>query len=417
LICGHNRYRKNEQQQHLPCLKEALMKNILSLFGFSVPYVIVIAISPVVAQVPPVLDSIGPKTAVVDVQLKFTVSASHPDSPPFLVEGSLPAGATFDGFVVDSNTRTGTFKWTPVDSQIGIYYATFYASYGGLYDSETVAIDVKEAGYDPGFKDTVELVVAVQPQEDSGQLNVVLELYAFNDSSLTGATAGFSWDNPNLRMDSAVAAQFIIDLGTNFGPFLYEDDNIDTSNANQRFVFAWAQQTGQPLPPSNPTRRLWATYYFSLTDWNATDSIVIDSILVPPSSYLLFTVAYAHLGQIQFIPYWKGAVVVKDATDVEVIDDPNVPRQYALSQNYPNPFNPVTQINFDLPVRSHVTLTVYNVLGQQVTTLVDQEMSANRYVVDWDGTSVEGRKVASGIYFYRLQAGDFIQTKKMMLLK
>jgi len=105
-----------------------------------------------------------------------------------------------------------------------------------------------------------------------------------------------------------------------------------------------------------------------------------------------------------------GTDVLTDGTD-------NLPTSYALSQNYPNPFNPNTEIKFDIPVRSHVTLTVYNVLGQRVTTLVDKEMPPGSYVADWNSTSDNGKEVTSGVYFYKLEADDFIQTKKMLLLK
>ncbi|HWR81715.1 MAG TPA: T9SS type A sorting domain-containing protein, partial [Candidatus Deferrimicrobium sp.] len=96
---------------------------------------------------------------------------------------------------------------------------------------------------------------------------------------------------------------------------------------------------------------------------------------------------------------------------------PSLPTDYALHQNYPNPFNPSTEISFDVPAASHVTLSVYNVLGQSVTTLVDREMAAGRYSASWDGTSDSGVKTASGIYFYKLIAGDFTETKKMVMLK
>ncbi len=88
-----------------------------------------------------------------------------------------------------------------------------------------------------------------------------------------------------------------------------------------------------------------------------------------------------------------------------------------MKQNYPNPFNPTTEILFDVPTRSHVQINVYNVLGQKVTTLVNEDREAGTYVVSWDGTSNGGGKVSSGIYFYKMEAGDFVQTKKMALLK
>ncbi len=94
-----------------------------------------------------------------------------------------------------------------------------------------------------------------------------------------------------------------------------------------------------------------------------------------------------------------------------------LPSRYSLGQNYPNPFNPETYIDFALPRASHVTFTVYNMLGQQVRTLVDERLSAGPKTVTWDGTDDHGRTVSSGIYFYRLQAVDFQETRKMVLMK
>lgn len=94
-----------------------------------------------------------------------------------------------------------------------------------------------------------------------------------------------------------------------------------------------------------------------------------------------------------------------------------LPTEFALEQNKPNPFNPTTQVSFSLPKAAHVNLTIYNVLGQQVKTLVDQELPAGVQTVEWDGTDNTGRTVASGVYFYRLNAADFQATKKMLMLK
>jgi len=89
-----------------------------------------------------------------------------------------------------------------------------------------------------------------------------------------------------------------------------------------------------------------------------------------------------------------------------------LPYTYNLDQNYPNPFNPATQINFSLANVSNVRLEVFNILGQRVTTLIDTRMEAGHHTVQFDA-----RNYASGVYFYRLQAGDFRDQKKMMLLK
>jgi PKD repeat protein len=84
---------------------------------------------------------------------------------------------------------------------------------------------------------------------------------------------------------------------------------------------------------------------------------------------------------------------------------------------FPNPFNPVTEISFNLNQESHVELSVFNVLGQKVITLVDEYKPVGHYTITWHGRSAEERSVASGIYFYKLIAGDFVQTRKMMMLK
>jgi hypothetical protein len=94
-----------------------------------------------------------------------------------------------------------------------------------------------------------------------------------------------------------------------------------------------------------------------------------------------------------------------------------LPTSFALAQNYPNPFNPSTEISYSLPVPSQVELSIYNVLGQRVNTLVNGEMPAGDHTVTWDGRNSSGGSVSSGVYFYRIQATNFVETKKMMMLK
>ena len=94
------------------------------------------------------------------------------------------------------------------------------------------------------------------------------------------------------------------------------------------------------------------------------------------------------------------------------------PEVFGLANNYPNPFNPATTIKYALPQAADVELTVYNVVGQPVRTLVAEHQSAGRYVVEWDATNDSGHSLSSGMYFYRLAAGgEFRETKKMLLLK
>jgi len=102
---------------------------------------------------------------------------------------------------------------------------------------------------------------------------------------------------------------------------------------------------------------------------------------------------------------------------IEDDDENSLPYRYNLGNNYPNPFNPTTTIEYSLEQRSHVTISVFNVIGQEVSTLTSQVQSAGPHTTGWDGTDYTGRPVASGMYFYRMTAGDFTQTRKMLLLK
>jgi len=90
----------------------------------------------------------------------------------------------------------------------------------------------------------------------------------------------------------------------------------------------------------------------------------------------------------------------------------NIPTEFKLNQNYPNPFNPATNIEFDIPKSSYVKLNVYDILGKEITVLVDEFVRAGRYKV-----TLNAEKFTTGIYIYKLATENFIQTKKMILLK
>jgi len=101
----------------------------------------------------------------------------------------------------------------------------------------------------------------------------------------------------------------------------------------------------------------------------------------------------------------------------EEVKNSTMPSAFSLSQNFPNPFNPQTSIRYALPQDANVRIVIFNVLGQKVKTLVDGQQAAGYNTVWWDGKDENGDQVASGIYFYRLQADKFSEVKKMMLMK
>jgi flagellar hook assembly protein FlgD len=124
-------------------------------------------------------------------------------------------------------------------------------------------------------------------------------------------------------------------------------------------------------------------------------------------------------GEIQIV----GAVMSDlTATNVPVSGFGRValPQQFTLGQNYPNPFNPQTKIEFAIDqsaANQPVRLEVFNILGERVTTLLDEPMSAGLHTVTWHGRDESGHEVASGVYFYRLRVGEMTETKKMVLMK
>jgi hypothetical protein len=106
-----------------------------------------------------------------------------------------------------------------------------------------------------------------------------------------------------------------------------------------------------------------------------------------------------------------------DVNIVDKLDNSNLPQEFSLSQNYPNPFNPHTVIEYNLPRGCEVKITIYNILGQRVRNLLEEHQETGYKRIEWDGRNGRGEELASGIYFYRIEADEFVGTRKMLLLK
>lgn len=126
-------------------------------------------------------------------------------------------------------------------------------------------------------------------------------------------------------------------------------------------------------------------------------------------------------GSISFFDYGDVFVYSGDSGTLTDVDDDSdrtsLPKGFELQQNYPNPFNPTTTISFSLPVRSHAEVAVFNVMGRRVAELEDRELTAGPHEVIWDGRSSNGQTVSSGVYLYRLKAGEYTAVRKMVLVK
>ena len=188
-----------------------------------------------------------------------------------------------------------------------------------------------------------------------------------NGENWTQVNDGFSYSNYDLAINTFFVFDSTVFVGTCYeGVYIWNNDDRSWNNINEGLA------------------------YLKI------------SALAVSGSYLL---AGTYDGGVWRRPLSE---IVTDVND----DNNKIPAQFALEQNYPNPFNPITKISWQSPSAGHQTLNVYDVLGNEVITLVDEFRNAGTYEIDFNGS-----KLSSGVYFYQLKAGDFISTKKMILLK
>jgi subtilisin family serine protease len=170
--------------------------------------------------------------------------------------------------------------------------------------------------------------------------------------------------------------------------------NADISSASPGVKHIYAEVSYDDIPPGGSVTTQ-GVYYLVMQD------------SCPSVLQVIFNVDIATDGQ----AYWQDNLVFDFVTGLGPIND-NVPLTFRLNQNYPNPFNPVTVISWQLAISSRVKLSLYNIAGQEVAVLVDTEQKAGYHQLEFDASGL-----ASGIYLYRLKSGDFVQSRKMLLLR
>ncbi len=208
-----------------------------------------------------------------------------------------------------------------------------------------------------------------------------------------------------LSFSEGVTLKEVIFEGTRVDYFDLKIANID--NENRTVVIGLLPQfTPDAKPNLAIGEGVIAKLVFEVNDDFVTDITIEEVILTEPYHALTF-VSHGNDGTIESTSPEFGSTTVALSNGLDALPD-----AFALNQNYPNPFNPSTQISFSLPNAGNVSLSVYNVLGQQVMTLVDGQMDAGTHVVEFDGSTL-----ASGMYFYRIDTESFSETKKMVMLK
>lgn len=189
--------------------------------------------------------------------------------------------------------------------------------------------------------------------------------------------------------------------------------NLDAAQGNQSAFISWRANTEFDIAyyllyrntVNNP---LTAT---RIDSSSYTDTTYADSNLVNETKYFYWVKAGDRFCTSRLSNFSAPDSVIPNPIGI-VNNGNNIPKVFALHQNYPNPFNPVTYIGFDLPKATLVQITIYDLLGREVDVIVNQFMTAGRYKADWDATNF-----ASGVYFYKIEAGSFVDRKKMIVLK
>ena len=203
-----------------------------------------------------------------------------------------------------------------------------------------------------------------------------------------------------------------------------------------------------PLIYDNPPTDLIALIIIQpifdyIDDWHYLSELLClqtpSTLIIPPDATLVFkgyhnnSYYLPNVGNHNFMGILIGydtattTFTINEPVSVELIED-EFPNQIILEHNYPNPFNPVTKIKFTIPLQQNpllggdyrgglVTLKVYDILGKEIATLVNEEKSAGNYEVEFSSHSSEVRNLTSGVYFYQLKSGSFVETKKMLLIK
>jgi len=280
----------------------------------------------------------------------------------------------------------------------------YFVAYNYNYRDPRVN-DIIDQGLDSGRVSYLQYLVPPESMKDSSR-----EARMFNDkTNFPNFVAG-----ENIEDQEGIDPNFTSSL-----IYTLTDSALAWADAAAKQI--WNFPTGTYPPPAE-----WARYYIKLdtadgnpTTWPRFDGTYSNAQLMAGS------IEGLPLGDLNWFPTEKAIWKTKQAeamehilnldltplTGVKELNNP-LPTAYALLQNYPNPFNPSTEISYSLPRSGMVTLRVYNLLGQEVATLVNQDQSAGSYSVDFNP-----KGLASGVYIYRLQAGNIAMTKSMILLK
>ena len=349
----------------------------------------------------------------------FAFTATDPDAGTNLTYKLEPA---ISGATVSS---TGLFSWTPTLSQVGTVNVVVSVSDGFLADTAKSKITVIHVNRRPSF-------VTKMRDTTINEATTLTFAYSATDPDagttilygLVGAPSGASISSSGVltfTLPANPAGSYVITVIASDGSLA--DTAKATVSVNHKPVFG----SRTPANPTTISRNVATTFTVVATDpdgnpltftWkvngvtektgdNTFTRTFTDAQGIPKSVVAIF----ADAGGLKDSTVWSFTIT-------SVQSGGFIPKEYALGQNYPNPFNPSTTIAYDLPKQSPVRLEVYNVIGVLIRTMLRGEVvGAGQHQIVWDGRDDRGKIVPSGVYFYRISAGDFSASRRMTLLK
>jgi hypothetical protein len=270
----------------------------------------------------------------------------------------------------------------------------------------------------PGTKDII-VLPGLKATINPGKYRIIIVFprgtLTFTGGGSYDVTSIWVEDNAKLVFNAAahVRVRFGVDAdnGTYIGPA--NGSSIDASNIS--FYVGGADSLCQFLKAGSigGTARIFANFYapsgtITLKDGTqATGAFLASNVVLGKKVQVTLGTAFTGMAK-------RGGWTEEPFSSPDVAE---IPTTYVLTQNFPNPFNPSTQIRYGLPKATHITLSVFNMLGEEVTRLVDEVQSEGFHEVRWNGTTSAGATLPTGVYLYRVKADSFTDVRKMILLK
>jgi hypothetical protein len=266
---------------------------------------------------------------------------------------------------------------------------------------------------DPGLQDSLIVSVINDHVDSSSQFQFrSCQIFAVTDDSVMFYNLPLRWNAPAGGVACGTGTQY-------FQPLLQWNEKYDTVMMSQNYVrqIGWADLgiDTLPHPPllTNMQRVNAWTLRFSISPNTRSQLVTLDTCWDDRNGSVCFGLIG---GLVQVNPAFQRGFMSIGVVGVDE-NEVSIPVEYALEQNYPNPFNPETNIEFSLPKEQDVSVSVFNLLGQQVRTLVNSRMAAGNHTVRWDGKNDNGANVPSGIYFYKMYTPEFSKTNKMVMVR